>query len=89
MSSISLTALSAYLQGATRLLAQTEGEKNEMLTGAMQRQPAQALRAGDVIRRLREFVARGETERRIESLAKMVHEAYALAVVAERISRSA
>jgi two-component system, LuxR family, sensor kinase FixL len=79
-----LTALSAYLQGATRLLAQTEGEKSEMVTGAMQKATAQALRAGDVIRRLREFVARGETERRIESLAKMVQEAYALAVVAEK-----
>lgn len=33
---------------------------------------------------MREFVARGETERRIESLAKMVQEAYALAVVAEK-----
>ena len=79
-----LTALSAYLQGATRLLAQTEGEKNAMVTGAIQKAAAQALRAGDVIRRLREFVARGETERRIESLAKMVQEAYALAVVAEK-----
>jgi two-component system sensor kinase FixL len=77
-----LTALSAYLQGATRLLAQTEGEKSEMVTGAMQKATAQALRAGDVIRRLREFVARGETERRIESLAKLVQETYALAVVA-------
>jgi hypothetical protein len=45
-----------------------------MVTVAMQKATAQALRAGDVIRRLREFVARGETERRIESLAKMVHE---------------
>jgi len=79
-----LTALRAYLQGATRLLAQTEGEKNAMVTGAMEKATAQALRAGDVIRRLREFVARGETERHMESLAKMVQEAYALAVVAEK-----
>ncbi len=79
-----LTALSAYLQGATRLLAQTEGEENAMVTGAMEKATAQALRAGDVIRRLREFVARGETERHMESLAKMVQEAYALAVVAEK-----
>jgi two-component system sensor kinase FixL len=79
-----LTALSAYLQGATRLLAQTEGEKNAMVIGAMEKATAQALRAGDVIRRLREFVARGETERHIESLAKMVQEAHALAVVAEK-----
>jgi len=55
-----------------------------MVTGAMEKATAQALRAGDVIRRLREFVARGETERHMESLAKMVQEAYALAVVAEK-----
>jgi two-component system sensor kinase FixL len=79
-----LTALSAYLQGATRLLAQSDGEKNAMVTGAMEKATAQALRAGDVIRRLREFVARGETERRIESLAQMVEEAVALAVVVEK-----
>jgi two-component system sensor kinase FixL len=79
-----LTALSAYLQGATRLLAQRDGKKNAMVTGAMEKATAQALRAGDVIRRLREFVARGETERRIESLAQMVQEAVALAVVVEK-----
>ena len=39
------------------------------------------MRAGDIIRRLRDFVARGETERRIESLPKLVEEASALALV--------
>ena len=41
----------------------------------------QALRAGDIIRRLRDFVARGESERRIESVAKIAEEASALALV--------
>jgi two-component system sensor kinase FixL len=41
----------------------------------------QALRAGQVIRHLREFVARGESERHIESLPKLVEEASALALV--------
>ncbi len=41
----------------------------------------QALRAGEIIRRLRDFVARGETERRIESLPKLIEEASALALV--------
>jgi two-component system sensor kinase FixL len=41
----------------------------------------QALRAGEIIRRLRDFVSRGETERRIESLSKLVEEAGALALV--------
>ena len=44
----------------------------------------QALRAGDVIQRLRDFVARGETERRIESISKLVEEASALALVSAK-----
>src|SRR5207253_5337030 len=39
------------------------------------------LRAGQIIRRLRDFVARGETERRVESLPKLLEEAGALAMV--------
>src|SRR3546814_14628543 len=41
-------------------------------------------RAGDIIRRLRDFVARGETERAVESLPKLVQEATALALVGAR-----
>ena len=43
-----------------------------------------AQRAGDVIRRLRGFVSKGETERRIQSLNKLVEEALALALVGAR-----
>jgi two-component system sensor kinase FixL len=39
------------------------------------------LRAGHIIRQLREFVARGETEKRPENLSKLIEEASALALV--------
>jgi two-component system, LuxR family, sensor kinase FixL len=39
------------------------------------------LRAGQIIRRLRDFVARGETERQVENLAKLIEEASALALI--------
>ena len=39
------------------------------------------MRAGQIIRRLRDFVSRGETERRVESITKLVEEASALALV--------
>jgi two-component system sensor kinase FixL len=39
------------------------------------------LRAGQIIRRLRDFVARGESERRVENVSKLVEEASALALV--------
>ena len=41
----------------------------------------QTLRAGDIIRQLREFVTRGETEKRLENINKLVEEASALALV--------
>jgi two-component system sensor kinase FixL len=39
------------------------------------------MRAGQIIRRLRDFVARGESERRVEDVKKLVEEASALALV--------
>lgn len=47
----------------------------------MDKAAEQSLRAGQIIRRLRDFVARGESERRVESLKKLVEEASALALV--------
>jgi two-component system sensor kinase FixL len=47
----------------------------------MKKAAEQSLRAGEIIRRLRDFVSRGETERRVESLKKLVEEASALALV--------
>ena len=41
----------------------------------------QTLRAGHIIRQLREFVSRGETEKRPENISKLVEEASALALV--------
>jgi two-component system sensor kinase FixL len=47
----------------------------------MEKATEQAIRAGQIIRRLRDFVSRGETERRVEHLAKLIEEASALALV--------
>jgi two-component system sensor kinase FixL len=44
----------------------------------------QIVRAGQIIRHLRDFVARGETEKRIERVAKLIEEASALALVGTR-----
>ena len=52
-----------------------------MVRDAMDSAAEQAMRAGQIIRRLRDFVSRGESERRVESIAKLVEEASALALV--------
>ncbi len=75
-----LSAVANYLKGSSRLLNSPEVPR-EMLKEAIDLAGDQALRAGDIIRRLRDFVARGETERRIESLHKLIEEAGALALV--------
>jgi C4-dicarboxylate-specific signal transduction histidine kinase len=42
------------------------------------------IRAGQIIRRLRDFVARGKSEKRVENLPKMVEEAGALGLAGAR-----
>jgi len=48
---------------------------------ALEKAADQAMRAGQIIRRLRDFVSRGESEQRVESITKLVEEASALALV--------
>jgi len=76
-----LTAIANYLKGSQRLLADEPGDRPAMLRDALDKAADQALRAGQIIRRLRDFVARGEAERRVESAKKLAEEAGALALV--------
>lgn len=78
-----LAAITNYLKGSKRLL-QAQGTSDDRLTHAISEAANQALRAGEIIRRLRDFVARGESERRIEDLLALVEEAGALALVGAR-----
>jgi two-component system, LuxR family, sensor kinase FixL len=75
-----LSAIANYLNGARRLLERENGG-DPRAVAAVDKAAEQALRAGDIIRRLRDFLARGEGERSVESLAKLVHEACGLALV--------
>lgn len=75
-----LSAIGNYLMGSKRLLARDDMPR-ERVSDAIERAGREALRAGEIIRRLRDFVSRGETERRVESLPKLVEEASALALV--------
>jgi two-component system sensor kinase FixL len=76
-----LSAIVNYLKGSRRLLEGASDERSAMMSDALDKAGEQALRAGQIIRRLRDFVARGESERRIENLAKLIEEAGALALV--------
>ena len=76
-----LTAVNNYLRGCRRLLERMEGDQVGILRDAVGKAADQALRAGDIIRRLRDFVARGESERHVESLPKLVEDASTLALI--------
>ena len=76
-----LSAISNYLQGCNRLLEQVEHENVPKIRDALAETTKQTLRAGHIIRQLRDFVARGETEKRPENISKLIEEASALALV--------
>ena len=76
-----LAAIANYLRGSRRLLEGASDEKSAAMRDALDKAGDQAMRAGHIIRRLRDFVARGESERRVESITKLVEEASALALV--------
>jgi two-component system sensor kinase FixL len=76
-----LSAIANYMKGSRRLLASSSDDSAGLVRDAMDKAADQALRAGEIIRRLRDFVARGESERRVEDVKKLVEEASALALV--------
>jgi two-component system sensor kinase FixL len=76
-----LSAIANYMKGSRRLLENSSDHQSATIREAIDKAAEQSLRAGQIIRRLRDFVARGETERRIESLKKLLEEASALALV--------
>jgi two-component system sensor kinase FixL len=80
-----LTAVSSYCESARDLLVGDPGpETLEMVREALDETAQQAIRAGQIVRRLRDFMSHGETERRIESLQRLINEANALALVGSR-----
>jgi len=79
-----LAAISNYMKGSRRLLTDSTDPNTPKIESALDRAAEQAIRAGQIIRRLRDFVARGESEKRVESLSKLNEEAGALGLSGAR-----
>lgn len=79
-----LTALGLYLEAAHHLLVSKTDTGGGAIREAVEKATEQAQRAGQIIRRLREFMARGETEKKAESLESIVRDAIALTIFAGR-----
>ena len=80
-----LTAVANYCETARDLLA-SDPDPDTMIVirQAMDDAAQQAIRAGQILRRLRDFINTGETERRAESLQRLLAEANALALIGSR-----
>lgn len=79
-----LTAIANYAEAAGPIIDRNEEDDKEILRELFQDLAAQSLRAGGIVRRLREFIARGEVEKRLEDLPALIHEAASLALVGAR-----
>jgi two-component system sensor kinase FixL len=75
-----LVALINYLQTVRRSLTAPD-ESSTRLKKMVEKALDQAFLAGQIVRRIREFVHKGKSERRAEKLNRMVEEALALAIV--------
>ena len=76
-----LTAIANYLEAGRDLLDAQGPVDRHLLREAMEESAAQALRAGEIIRSLREFIKRGETLRQPEPLRALLAEGAALAFI--------
>lgn len=76
-----LTAVTNYVQAARDLLTDLTPENVELVREALQETATEALRAGQIVHRLRDFVSRGESSREIASLHRLVTETTALALL--------
>lgn len=75
-----LTASVNSINAARRLLAGPKKIRTDKIIEIMDEAAELALRGGRIIRRLREFVSRGEAEKRLENLGLLIEEAGALAL---------
>jgi two-component system sensor kinase FixL len=76
-----LAAIANYLESARDLLGHPDENSLAMVQEAVDEGAKEALRAGHIVRRLRDFVARREIEQKIFSLSHMIEEAARLALI--------
>lgn len=79
-----ITAVANYVEGVRDLLAAPEESDVPMIRDALNDAAKEAMRAGDIVRKLRDFVSRGELERTIEPLHDLIREAAVLGLMGAR-----
>lgn len=76
-----ITAVVNYVQIAHVLLEDPDPETIAEVREALADAASESLRAGQIVRRLRDFVARGEVQKQVQDLPKLIAEACSLGLV--------
>jgi two-component system sensor kinase FixL len=79
-----IAAIANYVEAVRDQLADPNPDEFPMMREALDDAAKDALRAGDIVRRLRDFVARGDIERSIEPLPALINEASVLGLIGAR-----
>lgn len=79
-----ITAIANYAESVRDMLAQPEPSEFPLMREALDETAKEALRAGHIVRRLRDFVARGDVEKSAEPLPALINEASVLGLMAAR-----
>lgn len=76
-----LTAVANYLEAARDLLKTPDAETIAMVEEALDAAARQSIRAGQIVRRLRDYVSRGEFEKRAIKINQVIGEAIAVSKI--------
>jgi len=79
-----ITAVANYMEAVRDLLGQPDPDDLPMIRDALDEAAKEAIRAGQIVRRLREFVAKGEVGKTVEPLPALVADAAKLATIGAR-----
>ena len=76
-----LAAIANYVRGCRRIVEASASRTQVDLTDALIAADQSAVRAGEIVRRLRDFVTRGDVARRSEHLPTLINEACGIAML--------
>jgi two-component system, LuxR family, sensor kinase FixL len=79
-----LTAIANYASAGRDLVDDIRPESTELIREALAETASEALRAGQIVRRLRDFVVKGELDTQILPLGKLINDATTLGLVGAR-----
>jgi two-component system sensor kinase FixL len=79
-----LTAIANYMAASRDLIEELNPDKADILREALDESGKEALRAGQIVRRLRDFVSKGEIDTQILPLDKLINDATTLGLIGAR-----